>query len=147
MARYAILAVLGTVGFIVGCGSSGGLAATASAGEVCGPTDPCTCDATKDPCCKPDECKPPTCDSSKEVCADCSPGFYKKHPLSWCPGTDLQNSTFTCPAPIGTVTCYSLVHDWLSAEDGATEQERAAAKACLDAFFGTAEASPCSDDD
>lgn len=71
----------------------------------------------------------PGCDAS----ADCSQGFYKNHPETWCD---------YCFAGVG---CTSLVEQ-LSTRGAESAAIRDAAKAQIDACFGTAEASPCTDD-
>ena len=73
--------------------------------------------------------------------ADCSPGFYKNHPEAWC--------DVVCPTT-GTVlftggACDLLV-TFLSVKGPGSEAIRDAAKAQIDACFGTAAASPCTDD-
>jgi len=95
------------------------------------------------------DCKDPNCSKSVkcEVTADCSPGFYKNHLLNADPRKRL--CPIECPAvdiTIGVEECAGLVLD-LSAELGSDAATRAAAKAILDACYGTAEASPCEDDD
>jgi hypothetical protein len=114
---------------------------------LAGPAFAQVCDPKKEICCDPktEICDSTTCDSTKDVCADCSPGYYKNHVEAWCAG-DPATSLITCEG-IGTVTCLELRNEWLDASMGATAGERALAKACLDAYFGTAEASPCEDDD
>jgi hypothetical protein len=67
--------------------------------------------------------------------ADCSPGYYKNHPETWCG---------TCS--IGSATCAEVLGD-LSTRGPGSDAVRAAAKGMLDACFGTAESSPCVDDD
>jgi hypothetical protein len=84
-------------------------------------------------------CPPPPCDPKTQVCdgdvtADCSPGYYKKHPETW--------QGICC-----TGTACDLIAQQLCAECGATPTQRAAAKESLDSCFGTAAASPCTDDD
>ncbi len=71
--------------------------------------------------------------------ADCSPGYYKTHEAVWCP----EAGGITCGETF--ISCDTLVH-LLSAEEGATLAQRTFAKECLDAYFGTAENSPCTDD-
>jgi len=66
--------------------------------------------------------------------ADCSPGFYKNHPETW------------CDACFGGVGCDAIVNQ-LSARGPEGAMIRDAAKAEIDACFGTAVASPCVDDD
>lgn len=68
--------------------------------------------------------------------ANCSPGYYKspKGKLTW----DTECAEFY--APLGD---YAHVLWMLSAEEGAGLTDRAAAKAALDACFGTASNSPC----
>jgi hypothetical protein len=83
----------------------------------------------------------------KKVTADCSPGFYKKHPETWC--ASLGGPT-TCPSDASRLTptgeaCTELVR-MLSAELGATKAERDGAKVSLDRCFGTGSKSPCEDD-
>ncbi len=71
--------------------------------------------------------------------SDCSPGYYKspKGKLTW----DTECAEFY--APLGD---YAHVLWMLSAEEGATAGNRADAKTALDACFGTASNSPCSED-
>jgi hypothetical protein len=68
------------------------------------------------------------------VTADCSPGFYKNHPETWCDA---------CFAGVG---CAQIVEE-LSSKGAGSAAIRDAAKASIDACFGTAAASPCVDDD
>ena len=68
------------------------------------------------------------------VTADCSPGFYKNHPETW------------CDQCFGGEGCDLLVSQ-LSTRGAESAATREAAKAAIDACFGTAEASPCVDDD
>jgi hypothetical protein len=94
------------------------------------------------------DCDDPDCaDECKKVTADCSPGFYKNRLLNTDPRKRL--CPITCPvAAAGTIDnteCEQLVVD-LSAELGSDEATRSAAKAILDACYGTAAASPCTDD-
>lgn len=97
------------------------------------------------------DCADPDCDKSKacEITADCSPGFYKNRLLNTDPRKKL--CPITCPVAsqgiIGDVAneCEQLVID-LSAELGSDAATRAAAKAVLDACYGTAAASPCTED-
>jgi len=79
--------------------------------------------------------KDPKCEPPKDG-ADCSPGYYKKHPEVWC-GIAITDPGDGCDATVAL----------LSAERGATRDERDAAKAILDAYYGTAANSPCEDDD
>ena len=79
------------------------------------------------PACFPPPPPPPTT-------ADCSPGYYKNHPETWC--------SF-CFAGQG---CDQIVTD-LSTGGAGSAAVRDAAKAQIDACFGTAQASPCKDDD
>lgn len=65
--------------------------------------------------------------------ADCSPGYYKNHPAAWCGPCDF--SAEKCSALLQGLTTRG--------SSGARE----AAKAEIDACFGTAAASPCLDDD
>jgi len=73
--------------------------------------------------------------------ADCSPGYYKKHVDTWDSGRcclgDARDSGTAC----------GQIYLQLCAECGGTATTRAAAKEILDACFGTAAASPCTDDD
>ena len=92
-----------------------------------------TCPDPKNPKCPP---PPPT-----KATADCSPGFYKNHPETWC--------DVTCPTT-GTVvftdgTCDLLV-TLLSAKGSGSSTLREFAKDGIDACFGTAALSPCEDD-
>jgi hypothetical protein len=95
------------------------------------------------------DCDDPDCaeECKKDITADCSPGFYKNRLLN----VDLRKRLcpITCPVAtegiIDNAECAQLVID-LSAELGSDEATRSAAKATLDACFGTAEASPCEDD-
>jgi hypothetical protein len=113
---------------------------TASAQEICDngiDDNKDTLVDCKDPLCANDPaCKKP------QVTADCSPGFYKNNKERWC-GVE-------CPASPGTAivepTCSLLVIQ-LSSELGSPKAVRDAAKAVIDACFGTAAASPCTDDD
>lgn len=66
--------------------------------------------------------------------ADCSPGFYKNHPETW------------CGACFGGNGCDALLTD-LAARGADSSALRDGAKAQIDACFGTAAASPCVDDD
>jgi hypothetical protein len=66
--------------------------------------------------------------------ADCSPGFYKNHPETW------------CDACFGGEGC-ALIVEQLGARGSGSAAVREAAKAAIDACFGTAAASPCVDDD
>jgi hypothetical protein len=69
--------------------------------------------------------------------ADCSPGYYKKHPSTW------QTQCVNFYSPLGS----AMYVQWmLSAELGASATQREQAKAALDACFGTAASSPCTDD-
>jgi hypothetical protein len=68
--------------------------------------------------------------------ADCSPGYYKNHPSTWC----TAQCGFTDPN-----ACTAVVRD-LSATGPGSADIREAAKTMLDACFVTAEASPCADD-
>lgn len=68
------------------------------------------------------------------VTADCSPGFYKNHPETW------------CDQCFGGEGCDVLVGQ-LSTRGPESAAVREAAKGAIDACFGTAEASPCVDDD
>jgi hypothetical protein len=96
------------------------------------------------------DCADPDCATS-EFCktpppppknpADCSPGFYKKHPNTWDDGVCATGSYLVA----GTQANQLFL--MLSAELGATAAQRAAAKNLLDACFETAEESPCEDDD
>jgi hypothetical protein len=112
---------------------------TASALEVC--TDGADNDKDgfvdcKDPDCANDPaCKLPP----PPVTADCSPGFYKKHPNTWDDGICCLGDALT------SGTACNQIFLFLSAELGATPEQRAAAKGFLDACFVTAEASPCDD--
>ena len=87
--------------------------------------------------------------------ADCSPGYYKNHREEWCttfdgastpepndayPGSDLSK-----PCASGA-DCISL-HLALKAQGPGSSSIRAEAKAFLDGCFGSAEDSPCTDDD
>ncbi len=82
-----------------------------------------------------------------KVTANCSPGFYKKHPETWCASL---GGPATCPGdplratPTGEA-CTDLV-EMLSAELGATKAEREAAKLSLDLCFRTGSKSPCEED-
>lgn len=88
-----------------------------------------TCDP-KDP-----KCAPP-CDPKTQKCgADCSPGFYKNHVSAWCqPGSTADLSGIVCQDG-QTYSCTELAC-LLSAEPPckSTEDQRAFAKACLDAI-------------
>lgn len=64
--------------------------------------------------------------------ADCSPGYYKNHPTAWCG-----------PCGFSVDVCNSLLNDLRT---GGSSGAREAAKAQIDACFGTAAASPCQDD-
>jgi hypothetical protein len=98
-------------------------------------------------------CKDVDCGKGKG--ADCSPGFYKNHLEEWC-------STFTgasTPEPNDSYPGSALSRDCASGADCATllmhlkakgagsDFIRGEAKAFLDSCFGSAEASPCEDDD
>lgn len=85
----------------------------------------------------PFEASGPSCAPPPPTPADCSPGYYKKHPGVW----DTECTAFY--SPLGD---FNHVLWMLSAEKGATLQDRTAAKAALDACFGTAAVSPCLDD-
>lgn len=128
MSRFALMVTVGM---------SLSLIATPAFAQVCDICDP------KGKCYEPDKCEPPP-----KKGADCSPGYYKNHISAWCDPGDTQPTvdTIACGGIIGTVTCQDLVDDWLDASQGNPVSEREAAKACLDAMFGSAEASPCEDD-
>lgn len=70
------------------------------------------------------------------VTADCSPGFYKNHPETWC-GADLCFSGEKCDELLQA----------LASRGADSAGTREGAKGELDACFGTAQASPCVDDD
>jgi hypothetical protein len=114
----------------------------ATAQEVCNDgidNDKDTLIDCKDPDCATDPvCKTPP---PPKVTADCSPGFYKKHPNTWDDGICCMGDALTAGTDCNRILLF------LSAELGATEEQRATAKAFLDACFVTAEASPCEDDD
>jgi hypothetical protein len=95
------------------------------------------------------DCADPAC-TETEFCknppppkkdADCSPGFYKKHPNTWDDGICAAGDAKTA----GTES--NQLFRFLSAELGATAAQRALAKGFLDTCFATAELSPCEDDD
>lgn len=65
--------------------------------------------------------------------ADCSPGYYKNHPETWCVQCGFAS------------VCGQMVSD-LSARGPGSAEIRDAAKALIDACFVTADRSPCSDD-
>ncbi len=93
---------------------------------------------------KKEVCPPPPCDPKTQVCdgtADCSPGFYKRHPNTWDDGICCSGDALA-----GGTQC-NLVYLQLCAECGATATQRAAQKEFLDSCFGSAAASPCTDDD
>jgi hypothetical protein len=108
-------------------------AGSASAGEPC----------TKD-------CEPPP-----KVTADCSPGYYKNHPEEWCngyigdgspsdpdyPGSELSKA---CASGLG---CTVLLRQLKNHTPVVGADIREGAKLYLDTCFGTAELSPCEDDD
>jgi hypothetical protein len=84
--------------------------------------------------------------AGKCVTVECSPGYYKNHVDVWCPvvGGSLLCAPLTTACG-GACTCEQLRH-LLSAEEGATSAQRAAADACLNDFFSfTAGFSPCVD--
>jgi hypothetical protein len=99
------------------------------------------------------------CDPKYEKCppkvtADCSPGYYKNHPEEWC-STYVGSGSPSDPAYPGSGlsrdcasgnTCTLLINN-VSAELGASKEQREGVKAILDACFETAEESPCEDDD
>ena len=97
------------------------------------------------------DCKDPDCAKSvkceEDVTADCSPGFYKNNLLDG-PHPVCTNGIDCVGAQqdLTVANCEFLV-PLLSAELGATKAQREGAKAILDACFGTAENSPCEDDD
>jgi hypothetical protein len=66
--------------------------------------------------------------------ADCSPGYYKNHVGAWC-----------SPCGFTSVECAWLVQE-LTAKGTNGSARRDFAKAQIDACFGTAAASPCTDD-
>jgi hypothetical protein len=77
----------------------------------------------------------------KKTTADCSPGFYKNHPDAWdngicCDGDALASGT----------ECNGLYQDLNAHGSTSANLRRAAATAELNECFGTAEASPCTDD-
>ncbi len=88
-----------------------------------------TCDP-KDPKCPP-----------KKNTADCSPGYYKNHPEAWCDVTCPTTNTVQF-----TGTACTLLLEALGAKGPGSEFIRGFAKDTIDACFGTAEASPCTDD-
>jgi hypothetical protein len=94
-------------------------------------------------CADPDCATDPAC--TKKTTADCSPGYYKNHPNTW----DASAGANACCTGQSTDTASQcgLIAFQLCAECGATSWQRAAAKEFLDECFGTAEASPCRDDD
>lgn len=65
--------------------------------------------------------------------ADCSPGYYKNHPETWCVQCGFAS------------VCASMVSD-LGARGPGGAEIRDAAKALIDACFGTGDNSPCLDD-
>lgn len=75
----------------------------------------------------------PMCVEPPPVTADCSPGYYKNHPETWCDGC------------FGGEGCDFLLGQ-LAAGGPGSAAVREAAKALIDACFVTAEASPCTDD-
>ena len=77
----------------------------------------------------------PGCTPPPPAEADCSPGYYKNHPETWC--TRCGYDAAACTAEVAN----------LSARGSESAAIRDAAKARVDACFGTAEASPCLDDD
>jgi hypothetical protein len=82
----------------------------------------------------------------KKPTADCSPGYYKNNLLDG-PHPVCTNG-IDCVAGVpdlSALDCADLVID-LSAELGSDKATREAAKAILDACFGTAANSPCEDD-
>ncbi len=82
-----------------------------------------------------------------KVTANCSPGFYKNKPETWCASL---GGPATCPGdplratPTGDA-CTDLV-EMLSAELGASKADREAAKLSLDLCFRTGSKSPCEED-
>ena len=108
--------VLATLGFCLT------VVAGSAYAQVCDPKDP--------------KCVPPP-----KTTADCSPGFYKNHPETWC--------NVTCPTT-GSVEftgaeCDVLIEQ-LGARGPGSAGIRSFAKQQIDACFGTASASPCTDD-
>ncbi len=104
------------------------------------PTLSIVCDSTTaggiDLTATPFEADGPNCAPPPPPSADCSPGYYKNHPSVW---------KTVCASYYAPYTWQQIV-TMLSAQDGATLADRDAAKAMLDACFGTAAASPCMDD-
>lgn len=92
------------------------------------------------------------CDPKKQVCeeppkeddpAACSPGYYKNHVESWC------SAGLTCPETLGSdpgVSCAPLIEAMNSTgRNSGTLKTNAAA--FINSFcYGTADASPCSED-
>ena len=110
-------------------------------GGVLIPEDPVLCDTSGTLIDIPAyEVDAPTCGTPPPppppppVTADCSPGFYKNHPETW------------CDACFGGEGC-ALIVEQLGARGAGSAAIRDAAKAEIDACFGTAAASPCLDDD
>jgi hypothetical protein len=77
---------------------------------------------------------PPPPPPPPETPADCSPGYYKNHVDAWC-----------SPCGFTSVDCAWLVGE-LTAKGSNGAARRDFAKAQIDACFGTAAASPCTDD-
>ena len=102
---------------------------------------------------KYEKCPPPP--PPKKVTADCSPGYYKKHPEEWCstyvgtgspsdpdyPGSDLSED---CASYDGCTVLLEQLNNH-TPQTGAGIRE--GAKLFLDTCFVTARQSPCEDDD
>jgi hypothetical protein len=115
------------------------IAVSTFAGEICDP--------------KYEKCPPPP--PPKKVTADCSPGYYKKHPEEWCstyvgsgspsdpdyPGSDLSKD---CARYEG---CAVLLRELNNHTPQTGAGIREGAKLFLDTCFVTARQSPCEDDD
>ena len=89
---------------------------------------------------------PPPCDPKTQKCdggADCSPGFYKNHPDTWDNGICCAGNTGDA---VSGEQCDILLEMLKAHGFAGAAQQRAAAKGVLDACFGTAAASPCTDD-
>jgi hypothetical protein len=115
------------------------------------------CDPKYEKCPPPPPCDPykEKCPPPKKVTADCSPGYYKKHPEEWCrgyvgsgspsdpdyPGSDLSKA---CASGAGCTVLLQQLNDHTPVLGAGIRQ---GAKSFLDACFVTAAASPCEDDD
>lgn len=91
----------------------------------------------------------------KKVTADCSPGYYKNHPEEWCEGyigdgspsdPDYPGSELSKACASGG-ECVTLLRQLNNHTPVIGAGIREGAKLYLDACFGTAELSPCEDDD